>query len=59
MSGHVSSIKAYLGVFAALMVLLAITVWVAFQPLGFLNIWVAMTIAIVKMALVIFYFLHL
>jgi len=59
MSGHIVSIKTYFGIFAALMILLGITVWVAFQPLGMFNIWVAMTIAVVKMVLVILYFMHL
>ncbi len=58
MSGHVASLKSYYGVFAALMVLLGITVWVAFQPLGAFNIWVAMAIAVIKMTLVILYFMH-
>lgn len=58
MSGHVVPLRTYYSVFAALMILLGITVWVAFQPLGPLNIWAAMTIAIIKMTLVILFFMH-
>jgi cytochrome c oxidase subunit 4 len=50
--------KVYFGVFAALMVLLGLTVWVAHVPLGAFNIYVAMSIAIVKAVLVVLYFMH-
>lgn len=59
MSGHIVPKKLYFGIFAALMVLLALTVWVAYQPLGDSGIYVAMTIAIVKAVLVVLYFMHL
>ena len=45
--------------FAALMVLTAVTVWVAFYDLGVLNTVIAMTIAVVKATLVVLYFMHL
>lgn len=48
----------YYGIFAALMVLTAITVAVAFVPLGQLNFPVAITIAITKATLVVLFFMH-
>jgi cytochrome c oxidase subunit 4 len=58
MSEHVIPKKVYFSVFAALMVLLALTVWVARLPLGAFNIYVAMSIAVVKAVLVVLYFMH-
>lgn len=58
MSEHVTSPAVYIAIFLALMVLTAITVWVAFQDLGPLNDIVAMTIAVSKASLVILYFMH-
>jgi cytochrome c oxidase subunit 4 len=48
----------YYGVFGALMVLTAITVAVAFVPLGALNFPVAISIAITKATLVVLFFMH-
>jgi len=58
MSDHIVSVKTYFLVFAALMVLTALTVWVAFMDLGFLNTLVALGIAIVKATLVVLIFMH-
>jgi cytochrome c oxidase subunit IV len=59
MAVHVSPLRTYLAIFFTLMVLTAVTVWVAFFDLGpFSNI-VAMGIAITKATLVILYFMHL
>ena len=58
MSDHHVSLRLYLGVFTALLVLTALTVWSAFQPLGALHTPVALTIAGVKAMLVILYFMH-
>jgi cytochrome c oxidase subunit 4 len=55
---HVVSPRIYLTIFAALMVLTAVTVWVAFYDLAWLNVFVAVTIAVVKATLVILYFMH-
>ena len=55
---HVSSLAMYFGVFLALMVLTAITVWVSTVDLGALNVPVAMAIAILKAVLVILFFMH-
>ncbi len=51
-------VGTYLKVFAALMVLLAITVGVAFVDLGPWNIIIAMVIAVVKAGLVVLYFMQ-
>ena len=57
-SVHVSPIKVYIGIFAALMVLSAITVGAAFVNLGIFNPIVALTIAVIKATLVILFFMH-
>ena len=59
MSGHVSPKGLYYGIFAALMVFTAITVGVAFIPLGPFNFPVAISIALVKATLVVLFFMHL
>ncbi len=56
---HITPLGTYLGVFGALMVLTLLTVWVAFFDLGFLNVFVAITIAVIKAALVAWFFMHL
>jgi cytochrome c oxidase subunit 4 len=58
MSGHVSPKSLYYGIFAALMVLTAVTVAVAFVNIGALNFPVAISIAITKATLVILFFMH-
>lgn len=58
MSEHIVDKKTYFGVFAGLMVLLAVTVGVAFVHLGRLNIFAALAIAFVKAVLIILYFMH-
>jgi cytochrome c oxidase subunit 4 len=55
---HVSPMSMYLAVFAALMVLTALTAWVSFQDLGRWNDVVALSIATTKMTLVIVFFMH-
>jgi cytochrome c oxidase subunit 4 len=58
---HVMPPKILLGVFAALIVLTAVTV-VAATPrfdFGSLNLWIAMGIATIKASLVALYFMHL
>jgi cytochrome c oxidase subunit 4 len=65
-SGHIVSRKIYYGIFAALMTLTLLTVWVAFQDVdahfwGFhiaLNPVIALAIATTKALLVILYFMH-
>jgi len=58
MSEHIVEKKTYYKVFAALMVLLAATVAIAYIHLGKLNIVVAVTIAFIKATLIILYFMH-
>ena len=54
------SIKGYLAVFVALLVLTALTTGVAFIDLGGIgNVAVALTIAVIKAVLVTLYFMHL
>src|ERR671913_2320258 len=58
MSGHVSPLKVYLGIFLALMVLTAVTIAVAYVDLGQFNKVVALGIASFKATLVVLYFMH-
>ena len=58
MSGHISSLKVYIGIFLTLMVMTAMTVAVAYVHLGALNKVVAVGIATFKATLVILYFMH-
>jgi cytochrome c oxidase subunit 4 len=58
MSDHIVPRRTYYLIFATLMVLTAVTVAVAYFDLGFLNTIVAMSIASIKAALIILYFMH-
>ncbi len=58
MSVHVESVWMYVLVFLCLMVLTATTVGVAFVDLGAFNTLVALTIAVIKMLLVVTFFMH-
>lgn len=59
MSEHIVPKKTYYAVFGALMVLTALTVFVArFDLPGILNITVALTVAVIKATLVVLYFMH-
>jgi cytochrome c oxidase subunit IV len=55
---HVVSRKIYFAIFGALMVLTAVTVWVATFDLGRWNAIVALSIAVLKATLVVLYFMH-
>lgn len=55
---HVEPKSVYFKVFAALMALTALTVWVSYRDLGDLSIVVALAIAVTKALLVILYFMH-
>lgn len=59
MSEHVTSRKVYFAVFAALLVLTAVTVIVANFDLGWANNVVALGIAVTKALLVLWFFMHL
>jgi cytochrome c oxidase subunit IV len=56
---HVVPVSLYLRVFAALMVLLVLTLVAAMFNLGEWNIVIAVTIAVIKALLVALYFMHL
>lgn len=58
MSEHIVPRKLYFIVFGALMVLTALTVFVAQFDFGILNIVVAMAIAVTKATLVVLFFMH-
>ena len=55
---HVVPLPIYLGVFAALMVGTAVTVWAAHMDFGMMNTPVALLIACTKATLVILFFMH-
>ena len=55
---HLVPVKVYLAVFLALIALTAVTVLAAYIDLGFLNMPVALAIAVVKATLVVLYFMH-
>lgn len=55
---HVVPKKTYYGVFAVLIVLTVTTAAVSFVDLGVFNVYVALTIAVIKALLVILYFMH-
>ena len=55
---HVVPISTYVLVFLALMVGTALTTWVAYIDLGRWNTVVALTIAVIKMSLVVLFFMH-
>lgn len=57
-SDHVVPVRIYYAIFAALLVLTMITVWVARQDLGPFNTIVALSIAVTKALLVILFFMH-
>jgi len=55
---HISPKSMYFTIFGCLMALTALTVYVAFQHLGWLNFPVAITIALIKASLVVLFFMH-
>ena len=59
MSQHIVSIKTYLLIFAALIVLTGVQIQVAFIDLGLWNTVVALTIAFCQALLGVLYFMHL
>jgi cytochrome c oxidase subunit 4 len=58
MTGHITPIKVYIGIFLTLMVLTAVTIVVAYVNLGPWNKVVALGIASFKATLVVLYFMH-
>jgi len=59
MTEHIDSIRTYILVFAALIVLTVLTTAVAFVDLGPFSVVAALTIAVGKMLLVALFFMHL
>ena len=55
---HVSPIRMYALILGVLLVLTAVTVWVAGMDLGVLNDVVALGVAITKATLVVLFFMH-
>ena len=55
---HLVSVRVYLTIFTLLMILTGVTVGVSFVDLGAMNSVVAIVIAVVKMLLVVLYFMH-
>ena len=58
MSEHSVPLKIYFGIFLALCVLTGVTVWTAKHDYGAFNTPIALSIAGLKAALVILYFMH-
>ena len=58
MPEHIVPRTTYLTIFVILIVLTAVTVFVAYLDLGRLNVVAALTIAVVKALLVALYFMH-
>ncbi len=58
MSQHIVPMRVYFVIFFSLLILTAVTVWVAFFDLGAVNDAVALGIASTKAMLVILYFMH-
>ena len=59
MTSHIESLKVYFVIFVTLLSLTALTATIAFVDLGPFNIYVAMTIAVIKALLVVMFFMHL
>jgi cytochrome c oxidase subunit IV len=55
---HLVSLRVYFTIFGLLMVLTGVTVGVSFIDLGAMNTVVAIVIAVIKMLLVVLYFMH-
>jgi len=58
MSEHIVSPKIYVSVFLALMFFTILTVVVAYFDLGRANVFIALTIAVIKATLVVLFFMH-
>ena len=56
-TAHIATVRTYVTVFVALLVLTVITVLVATYDFGWLNTPVALTIAVIKATLVVIYFM--
>jgi cytochrome c oxidase subunit 4 len=57
-TGHVVPVSTYVLIFFLLMLGTALTTWIAYIDLGWWNTFVALTIAVMKMLLVVLFFMH-
>jgi cytochrome c oxidase subunit IV len=58
MTHEITPKKTYVAIFIALLILTVATTLIAYVDLGVFNIYVALTIAIIKAVLVILFFMH-
>ena len=58
MTGHIDSVKTYVGVLLVLLILTGLTTGVAYINLGAMSTVVALSIAVCKMLLVALFFMH-
>ena len=56
-TAHIASVRLYVAVFVALLVLTGLTVFVAYFDLGLLNTPVALGVAVLKASLVVLFFM--
>jgi cytochrome c oxidase subunit 4 len=57
-SSHpIKSVGVYTAVFVALLIGTGLTVWVAYFDFGFMNTFIALTVAVAKASLVVWYFM--
>ncbi|MCB0207825.1 MAG: cytochrome C oxidase subunit IV family protein [Anaerolineae bacterium] len=56
---HITPVSTYLMVFAGLMVLLALTLYVGYTDFGTFNKTVTLIVAITKASLIMYFFMHL
>jgi cytochrome c oxidase subunit 4 len=57
-SSHpITSVGVYAAVFVALLIGTGLTVWVAYFDFGFMNTFIALTVAVAKASLVVWYFM--
>ncbi len=56
-TAHIASVRLYVTIFVALLILTGLTVAVAYFDLGLLNTPVALTVAVIKASLVVMYFM--
>lgn len=58
MKDHIVPVRTYVAIFLALIVLTWVTTAIAFVDLGPFNVYVALTIAVIKATLVVLFFMH-
>jgi cytochrome c oxidase subunit IV len=58
MKDHIVPVRTYVVIFVALIILTWVTTAIAFIDLGPFNVYVALTIAVIKATLVVLFFMH-